>query len=113
MESFDFARGLRDMRWKTLVVLKLKLADKYVSILPPCPKCSASDSQGKDPKSIFRHLNKGLQTISFMNHNTFRSVNSSLKLGLCSISSFLHPSFLFSLGIMQQQTGICSLCLLM
>lgn len=52
--------------------------------------------------------------VSLMNCITFRSVNSSVKLVPCSINSFLHPSLVFSsLGIMQQQTGICSLCLLM
>lgn len=41
-------------------------------------------------------LNKDLQTICFVNHNAFRSVNSTIQLGLCSINSSLHPSFLFS-----------------
>lgn len=96
MESLDFARGSRNMRWKTSVVLKLKAADKYVNTLSPYTKCSVSDAYSEDPKSAFRHLNKDLQTIYFMNHNTFRSVNSSVKLVLCSINSFLHPSSLFS-----------------
>lgn len=30
--------------------------------------------------------NKDLKTLSFMNYNTFRSANSSIKLVLCSIN---------------------------
>lgn len=44
MESFDFARGSRNLRWKTSVVLKLKVADKYVNTLSPYTKCSVSDA---------------------------------------------------------------------